>query len=805
MLNDLKYAFRVIRKYPLSNSVVVLTIGLLVAVIGVFYSSLRNEEARYLPFQEPDRLVKFWRVSPKANLNALPAPVFRELQTRAQSFDKIGALVSHNSFTLTGQGEPLSVYAVQCTSEVLEIAGFAPLAGRLFSKTDELPGNRKLVILSEALWRSRFDASPEAPGRTITLNDEEYVVVGVAPGSLDHTYLASNADLWMPHGWEPSGGRAEEVTVVARLKPGVSRQSAQAELKVLSPQLDAPHLRSDIEQKFHGNVAFSTELAPLDKSLQRRSWRHLRREALIVLFGITLAGSVVLIACFNLTCLFLVQSASRARELAVRISVGAGRARIVRQLLLESMLLAGIGGALGLPLAFWLKQLAGRGELNLTFDPQLFGYAFGMAFVIGALVSVVPALRSGRTDLSLALKNGGPSSSTRRRHGLRNFLVGAQVGMATILTIVALLFGRGFLSVYLQDPDFEPERLVEVNVDLRETSYPEGEDVASYARQALRAVEEMPGVEAAAVSSAGVTSPRAVRSYFRFREPDLSGGNPSCGRFHLSPRFPKLVGQKLVQGRSFSHEAEAMNEALVNEKFVQEYLTDEESLGRMITLEGEEGISVMIVGVLSDRDPRLSPAESQPEVYLSHRHPSELTRQVSVLVKTRADAGRFGLAVRERLKLIDTNQPIGAATPVADAIEKRMKPIRSVTLLLLSMAGFGLFMALMGVYGVVAHSVIERTREMGIRMALGAGRRRLAGLITNEGTRLMIWGGVPGTMVAAGVTQGLPPEFLKAVNAHDPWSFLLGVIVVAIAGALAAVIPASQIVHLNPNEALRHE
>jgi putative ABC transport system permease protein len=322
MLNDLKYAFRVIRKYPLSNAVIVFTIAALVSVIGSWYGTIRAMDLRQMPFDEPERMVRFWRTSKVATTDQYPFDVYQTVQEKAQSFTKLGAYSDYNTYTLTEAGEPVHLRAVHCTTEVLEISGKKPVIGRFFSKVDEEPGNREIVVLAEHIWRKNFQARKDILGENVTLNEKPYTVVGVAPEVLADSHLARRADLWMPTTWKVRTDHTDYVTAVGLLKSGVAITKAQAELDALVAPIEAERIPSEYEKSRYKEAFTGIKLAKLNKYIHRSGHTNRSQQLYANIFAGILLACVILIACFNMTSLFLVQSTSRAREMAVRLSVG---------------------------------------------------------------------------------------------------------------------------------------------------------------------------------------------------------------------------------------------------------------------------------------------------------------------------------------------------------------------------------------------------------------------------------------------------------------------------------------------------
>ena len=804
MLNDLKYALRVIRKYPLSNAVIVFTIGALVAVIGSWYGSFRMMDLREMPFDEPDRLLRFWRTGNTATTDQYPFDIYQAVKEKSKSFEKLGAFTQYNTYTLTEAGEPVHLRAVHCTAEVLEITGMKPVIGRFFSSTDEQPGNREIVVLAEHIWRKNFQARNDILGEDITLNEKPYTVVGVAPEPLAASHLARTADLWLPTTWRVRADHSDYVTVVGLARPGVEIEQAQAELDVLVPPIEKERPPSKFEQSRYKEGFTGVKVAKLNKYLHG-SGRQNNQQLYANIFVMVLLSCVVLIACFNMTCLFLVQATSRAREMAVRLAVGASRWRIVRQMMLESLILSAAGGALGLLVALATTRIGELNYVKLTFDPFLYGIAFGAATFIGVLVSIMPALRSGRTDLSLALKDGGQSSATRHRHRLRNFLVGAQIAMATLLTMTAVLLSTAFVRTFTTETNFDADRLVTVKIDLDRQRYHKPETISTFAQRTLKVIEEMPGVERATVSTPGVGSTWRLHRIVDFLDKSREHTDARTGIVQTSPNYFESLGQKLRQGRYFSSGNEVLNEVIVDQEFVRTFSPNHDPIGQEFRL-GGHGIQVFtVVGVVENRHPKLEIRELQPNAYISHRHPIFSSQELGVLVQTKADAAQFGLAVREAVMRLDSLQPVGPPILVADIIEKNVRPMRMASMVMLAMAVFGLCMSLMGVYGVVAYAVLERTREMGIHMALGATRTRIVRIVMSEGTRLLIRGGIPAAIIATVAIRALPLHQLPGVDADDPMIYAFGILSVALAGTLAAFLPARKMVKLNPSQALRYE
>jgi predicted permease len=802
MLNDLKHSLRVIRKYPLANSVIVFTIACLVAVIGLLYGTFENTRHQQMPFEDADRMVRLWRVNQTQTTDYFAGKFFYRFREQSQTFEKIGAMSGIVPFTLTAAKNPSTLVGVHSTADILKMTGKPPLIGRLFDESDETPGNDRIVILGEKTWRKHFNADESVLGQSIELNEKQYVVVGVVPESLQSTHLVRMADVWVPRSFtaHPSRKHNLSANIVGLLKPDSDTRQAQAEFDVFAQQIAQTWPKTDHKGK--SVMAFGKiRLAPLDQNLRRRGLSDM---AFQDFFALGLIACVVLIACFNMTCLFLLQATARAREMAVRLAVGATRSRIVRQMLLESVLIAIIGGACGLAISLTLMKLGETTGMNFTFDPVLYAIAFGSATGIGALVAIIPAIRAGQTAVSLVLKDGGQSSASRTRHRFRNFLVGSQIGMVTILTITAVLFSQSFLGTLNSETRFDPERLTSVNIALQSNRYREAGPINTFTRQAFQTVSEMPGVERVAVIKPAFRVAGGLRRQVTFADQSRSLAKIQSGVIETSPDLFAILGQKILQGHDFSPGNEVLNEAIVNEEFIRQFSEHGDLVGEQFTLAGTGAHVFNIVGIIENRSKKLDANGTTPRVFISHLHQTEL-RGVGILVETKADAAQFGQAVRETLKRLDANQPIGEALVIADFIDDQIRPLQFRALIMLGVAGFAMFMSLMGVYGVVAYAAIERTREMGIRMALGADRRRIVMTVMSEGTRLLLWGGIPASFVAVAAILQMPDRSFPGVDLSSPTHYLIGIVAVAVAGMLAALLPARKMVNLNPSQALRYE
>ncbi len=804
-MSDLRYAFRQLGKHLFANGVIVLTIALLICAVSVIYASIRDDATRYAPFPDRDRVLKLWRIGEKKMHESFPADLYHDYAERLTSFEELGAAGFRQSATLTEVGEPFSYGVVDVSASLLRLTQVTPMKGRLFLERDEKSAEDSPILISEWLWRAKLDADEQVIGRVLRFNDRLHTVVGVLPDSMRTTWFAFNVDVWQPAQLDRARG-GMDLRVFGRLKAGVTREQAQAELETLAASLEKNHSPNAAERALAPGGFTGARLAALDE--QFPSTGRAAERIVLLLFTGTIIASVVGIAYFNMTILLLARIASRSRELAIRLAIGAGRVRIARQVLAETVLLAVLGGALGLLFSLWIAELLPVEGFDAHFDWRLYSFSAGTTLFVGILIGLLPALRSARTDLTEALKDGGQSVG-RRHHRLRNFLISSEVAMALILCVVAGLVTRAFFDHYRGDLGFDPDKVISVQVDLRYDTYREMKDRHAYVERALLALRELSGVEAATVTVSG--------TFFVWSQPDLivleatdEDGTQTVKALNsfVSHGFIGAGGMKLLRGRDLADDSKkAEDEVLINEQFVAEHFRNADPLGHRIRVE-RENRWVTIVGITKNRHPRTTFQDLQAEAFFGYRR-ATAALPIVFLVQTRADARAMALSLRELLLSLDANQPVNQPAVVAELLRNRARGDRNVTMFLGILAGIGLFIALMGVYGVVAFSITERTREIGLRMALGATRKEVLRLLVWQGARLLLIGAVPGILIGSVImlamrlmTKGM--DHLD-ISPFDPLTHLAVVLIVGSAGLLASALPARKAANLNPMEALRYE
>ncbi|MBT5708909.1 MAG: FtsX-like permease family protein [Verrucomicrobia bacterium] len=805
MWQDFKFASRQLLRHPVSNLIIIATIALLLGAVSTIYSTIRSQAKRQLPFPDAHQLVKVWRIAEDNKVSYYPYELYREFGQRLDSFELLGATEMRRAMTMTGQGEPTTFGALKSSTKVLWMTEIPPRLGRLFNETDEEPGNDRVVILTDKVWKEKFEKDPDIIGRSIRLNDKEYEIVGVLDPRMDRTHLGSHP-LWLPL-VPPSDQRlaTTQVNVVGRLREGINRKHAAAEIETVAKHLEAEHSPSDYERRISPKGFDSAELVALSKNLSPTSGDTRREMFGILVFSISVLACVVLIACFNVTNLLLLRATSRAREIAIRLSIGASRIRIIRQLLSESILLAVIGSILGLTVAQAIWTALRTQNFNPEFDIGLYVTAAMTAIALGALVGILPAIQSSRAEFTRELKDGGATSAGKRRHRTRNVLVTAQVAMAMILCVGSIIMTRSYVNMHRTELGFDPADMMMVSAQLKRPTYSSIEDSILYADKGLQSLREHPGVEEAAVSFSGILSFFSLQEELRFHHSleDIEKTVKSSSWF-TTPNLPAMVGVSVVRGRNLSDDENSLqNEILINELFVSEYLDGIEPIGLSLHIQTLKKW-MTVVGIVRDRSPLTSFQELKPEFYANYRH-AHYAGETSFLVKTKGNVKQSAAPIREMINRIDRNQPVSQSKYLPDLMEERLAGPKSAMIFLTLLACFGMLIALLGIYGVVSFSVAERTHEVGIRMALGAGRNNILHLLMSQGIRLLLLGGVPGILIAFAITQGIPTEMLYKLTPRDPISYLLVILLVSLSGFIACFLPASKATRLKPMSALRWE
>ncbi|HEX8559750.1 MAG TPA: ABC transporter permease [Pyrinomonadaceae bacterium] len=810
-LQDVRFGARVLAKNKGFTAVAVLTLALGVGANTAIFSVVNDLLLRPLPYRDAERIVMLWEVTPEGRRqNTTSRANFQAWRDQNKSFEAVAAF-SDQRLNLTGAGEPEEVSAQLATPDLFRVLGVEPMLGRALLPEDGLSGTAG-VVLSHAVWQRRFGGDRGVVGKTVTLNGVPFGVVGVMPPGFQwHIRQRSGtgkpAEMWMVLSMPKAEGdngasRGRFLSVVGRLRPGVSVEQADAELKTIESRL------AEESPRFNRN--YSAEVLPL-----RDQMVGAVRPALWILLGAV--GLVLLIACANVANLLLARAASREKEIALRTALGARRSRIVRQLLTESVLLALLGSALGLALAWWgvqaLVAISPRDLVNLqgvSLNPTVLVWTLGVSLLTGVVFGLAPAFEAARVDLNDTLKEGGKGAGTQsaRSRGLRSALVVAEVALALVLLAGAGLMMKSFARLRQIDTGFETENVLTMVLRLPASKYKDDAQYVAFFRQALERVRAVPGVRAAGMvnylplyGGLGATTGFSVEG----RPAPPPGQEPGTAVRVSDAAYFGAMGIPLLRGRNFTdaEQAEARHVVLVSETFAKRYFPGEDPLGKRIRVEmSEEPAPTEIVGVVGDVRYDSLTDEAEPTVYEPH---PELTYPfMTLVVRTAGDPAEVTPAVRRELAQIDPDQPVADVRTMNQVMAETVGRARFNTLLLGLFAALATLLAAVGIFGVMNYSVTLRTREIGLRMALGAEPGRVLLLVLRQGLVLTLVGigvGLAGALALTRLLSGL----LYGVGATDPLTFGAIVVVLAFVSLLACYIPARRATRVDPLVALKHE
>ena len=805
MWADVKYTMRSLTAQPLFYTVVILTLALGVGANAAIFTVVNAVLLRPLPYPDPDRLMMVWTYNPRQGFDKDVAtyPNFEDWRRGSQSFERMSAYFGA-SVTLTGSGDPVQIRGARVTHEFFDTMQVRPALGRALVPENGRAGGERVVLLSHGLWTRRFGADPATVGRQIALNGLSHEVLGVMPASFAQP---SDAEFWLP--LAPVGQfeslftarGAYWATIIGRLKPGVTRAAAQAEMDGIAMRL---------EKEYPSNAGVGIRLVPLHEEIVG----DVKRPLLILLGAVCF---VLLIACANVANLLLTRAASRTRELAIRTALGAGRGRLSRQLLTESLVLGLLGGIAGLALAAWatglLRSLAPPDLPRLTdvaIDARVLLYTAGAAFLTSVLFGIVPAFHATRREVGAALKEGGRTGTDRRSGRLRTVLAIAELAIALVLLVGASLLIRSFLALSHEDPGFAREGVLTLRLQLPAAKYREPARVAAFHEQLIERLGALPGVESSAAGSTLLLSrlPNSAGINIEGRPPLPSDVvNLPVPYDSVSPEFFTTLQIPLRRGRFFSRAdgPESQEVAIVNEAFVRRFFPGEDPLGKRVTF-GTPGRPdtqwQTIVGVVADTKRGGFGRPPWAEVYFPMRQAPD--PRVLVLLRTGGDPLALAAAAQAAVWSIDRDQAISGIRTVRELLAQQEANRWFTTLLLGLFASVALVLALIGIYGVIAYSTAQRTQEIGIRLALGADRRSVLRLVLAGGLRIALAGLALGLAGALALTRVLS-SLLYGVGARDPLTFVVVPAVLLLVALAACWMPARRAMRVDPLTALRAE
>ncbi|MGH9840570.1 MAG: ABC transporter permease [Blastocatellia bacterium] len=808
---DLRYGARMLLKNPGFTLIAVVTLSLGIGANTALFSVIDAVLFRPLPFERPERLVTLRSIDVKRG-EGLQAtyPDFNDWRAQNQSFEKLAAFRGRD-LMLTGWGEAARVRGAVVTSDLFPLLGVAPRLGRGFTTEEDRAGGHS-VVLSHAAWRDRFNADENVVGRTVTLNGLSYQIAGVMPAGFAFPLgVAEPAELWISAGIDDEGRASltrqrgnHAVEVIGRLRDGVGLAQAQAEMGRIAQGLE--------QQYADTNTGLGVRVVPFHERLVGNvSW------ALWLLFGAV--GCVLLIACANVANLLLARAVGRQREMAVRAALGAPARRIVRQLLTESLALALSGGLAGLLLAWWgaewLVKLAPAGlprATETTLDPRVFGFTLFVSVLTGLLFGLVPAWQAAKPDVTLALKEsgrgaGGGSSDNRLRQGL----VVAQVAVAFVLLTGAGLLLHSFRKLQRVDPGFDPRNLLTFRLSLPAAKYGEPQQIETFHQQLQERLRALPGVTNASASTVVPLTRQNASLGFSIEgapvEPNRPFPHESFYRI-IRPGYLQTMGISLVAGRDFDARdtREANQVVIINETLARRHFPNQNPLGRRINpsfATDSRGILWReIAGVVKDVRHAALNAEGGAECYVPHQQAP--FGNITIVMRASREPNNLIDAVRAQVRALDRDLPVYNIKTLDEYLALSVAQQRFQTLLLAIFAGLALLLVAVGLYGVMAYSVAQRTHELGLRVALGAQTRDVLRLVVAQGLGLTVAGVMIGVAGALALTR-LLRTLLYDVSATNPSTFIGVAALLMMVALVACWIPARRATQVDPLVALRVE
>jgi putative ABC transport system permease protein len=801
IIKDILYGIRSLVRNPAFTAIAIITLSLGIGANTAIFSVVNAVILRPLPFADAERIVWLWDTLPQLPTAPTSLPEFLDWKEQNRSFEYLAAFQTGNMFLDSGDGtEDVPVGLV--TPEMFSLFRVNPIIGRTFTNEETLPGRFRVAVLSYSTWQNRFGSDPNISGRTIQLNGRAYTIIGVMPAGFA---FPERATLWRPLPIDPAtlDRGPHYLNVVGRLKPDVMLAQAQADMSALAARLSQQH-----PEKTSGHGVKIVGLADIVVGDIGR--------ALFVLLGAV--GFVLLIACANLANLMLARIGGREREIAVRTALGASRLRIVRQLLTESLLLAVAGGGIGLLLASWAVRWFVSLSPNtiprvdeISVDPRVAGFTLLVSVATGVLFGLVPALQVSRTDLTDALKESGRTTAGLRKHRLRSALVVSEVALSLVLLVGAGLLIRSFAKLNQVDPGFNPEQVLTMGVSLLPNKYPEDQQVATFYSQILERSATVPGVTSVSATTGLPFSGSDTTDNFTIegRPAIAKEAEPLTEYWVVTPRYFQSLGVPLLAGRDFSETdtKQSPNVVVINDEFRRRHFGLENPLGHRLRLQGQERDPLLIIGVVGDS--RNIGLDEQPRAaayvpFLQDPLSKNLARSLTIVARTKSDPAAVAGSLRAVVTSMDKSVPVYSVKPMTEYLRDSLARRRFSMVLLSTFSGVALVLAALGIYGVISYGVIQRTHEMGIRMALGAQRTDVLKLVLRQAMIVVLVGVGIGLLGSWALTR-LMKSLLFNVSVTDPLTFAGIAVLMILIALLACLIPAMRATKVDPLVALRYE
>ena len=807
-LQDVRYGLRMLRKNPGFTAVALLVLTIGIGANVAIFSVVNTVLLRPLPYHDPGRLVMLWESLPGIGFQQVGTATgeYLDYRDRNRVFSGIAAY-KNDTANLTGSGQPERISISRTSANLFSVLGVQPMLGRTYAREEDRPGAAKVAVLSYGLWKRRYGADSGILGRAVDLDGQPYTVIAVMPASFQFPFsslpYSDRAELWVPVAFtqDEIADRVREfgTFAIARLKPGVSLPQAQEDVTRVAADFEKQY-----PQFYNGSVYVKPRASPLAADIVGKV-----RPMLLLLLGAV--GFVLLIACANLANLLLARASARTREMAVRSALGASQARLLRQFLTESVLLAIAGGALGLFAAFWaVRLLVAFGPervprlQDVAIDPLVLAFAVAASVLTGILFGVAPAWRASRIQLQMALKEAGARAGTsRERLRVRDALVVLETACSLLLLVGAGLLLNSFVRVLRVPPGFNPNGVLIARTQFDESRYPQAEQCGRAERQIVARLRRLPGVQSAGfVTNLPLADPRGIG----FR---IEGHPPN--EFHnadnalVNEDYFRAMGIPILRGRSFREQDTPSTTlvAVINQTLARTYFPNQDPIGKRLVWGYRTPFT--IVGVAGDVKFSALDAEVAPMIYMSNfQVTSGISRHAVFVTRTAGDPAGLASAARREIWSVDKDLPVFGVTTMDDVLAASVAQRRFSMSLLGGFAVLALLMAAIGLYGVLSYSVSQRMHEMGLRMALGANARDLMRLVVGQGIRVALAGVAAGLLASVAATR-LLVGMLFAVSPLDPLTFMVVAVVLVAAALLASFIPARRATKVDPMVALRYE
>jgi putative ABC transport system permease protein len=811
MIQDIRFGLRMMMKNPGVTLAAIITLALGIGANTAIFSVVNAVLLRPLPYAQSDRLVLVWGNFLKVDVKELRAKTaeYIDYRDQTQSFDEVAAFYTEG-LNLTQAGGPERIAGVRVTANIFALLDARTAQGRVFVDQENQPGRDTVVIISHQFWQQKLGGTQQVVGQQLRLNDTPYTIIGVMPDGFQFPHqsfaFAEPGDVWLPMVFNATEIEQRNsrfmLNVLARLKSQVTLADAQAEMSALGQKFEREY--RGYRGPNNADGGWRITVVPLQEQITGAS-----RRALWILFGVV--GLVLAVACANVASLLLARATRRQKEIAIRSALGARRGRLVRQLLVESMLLSVAGGGLGLLLASWgVRTLALLSPVSLAraseidIDGRVLIFTLLISILTGLVFGLVPAWQTSRPDLQQSLKEAG-ASHTGGKHRLRELLVVGEIALALVVLVGAGLLMNSFVRLQRLSPGVDADRVLIAEINLPPTRYQERERAEIFFEELVRRVESIAGVERASFGTLAILSGAAFPDPVSIEGRGLDFDNPAIASWQrIAPNYFTTLGIPLVAGRDFSATDKQEPVAIINETMAHRYFPDGNALGQRITpgLPRPNNPFSTIIGVVKDIPHRTIESQAEPDYYMPFVR--EPRRDAYLFIRAKAEPAKLIAAVREEVLAVDSEQPVTNFQTLSEVIAETTAPRRFNTFLVGGFAVLALLLAVLGIYSINAYVVTQRTAEIGIRMALGAGPGDVLALVMKRGLALAFAGVCMGLVAALGLTR-LLQSLLFDVSPTDPLTFFIVASVFMLAAMLASYFPARRAARVNPLLAIRHE